>query len=223
LPDMQPPTRSDALEYGKPVPVYRRRWVHLWLIGGAIGLVLGVALVKSPSFIRRVRLIYLQRQCLAYEVSSESPVNGTGKPDCFARFATAVGALPGGVGDVAFLHRMESDEPLLVCISIDPSVPSTSSVTGQTKQLWLSWRTFHLVSLTDSDTPRFSSSQFSAFTGLPAEATVFGGKIDPDDPKHLTIEYEGNGKKGIIDGWLLTESLRIQMREPPDLFRNAGG
>jgi len=105
---------------------------------------------------------------------------------------------------------MEVNEPVLVCVTIDPAA------TAQMKHPALAWHTLHPISLTDQSAQWFSS-QFSAYTGLPMDARIFGGRIDPKDPMHLTIEYEADGKKGIIDGWLLAEGMRIQMREPPAL------
>ena len=31
---------------------------------------------------------------------------------------------------------------------------------------------------------------------------IFAGQPDPNDPSHFTIEYEADGKRGVIDGWL---------------------
>jgi hypothetical protein len=31
---------------------------------------------------------------------------------------------------------------------------------------------------------------------------VYAGRADPEDPSHITIEYEYRGKRGVLDGWL---------------------
>ena len=49
----------------------------------------------------------------------------------------------------------------------------------------------------------------------PAEHNVrfYAGQLDPNDPSHFTIDYELNGVRNVIDGWLTDDDfLRIRPR-----------
>jgi hypothetical protein len=206
---MPTPTEKESLEYGQPVPVHRRRWVHRASIGAAVFVVALVVLFNAPRAARLAWVMYWQHKCMAYEVPADQPVNGTGLPEVFSDYANAIGAQP--TGDLVFLHEIPRDDPVLVCVTIDPAA------TAQMKHPALAWHMFRPISITDHQ-PWWSSSQFSAYTGLPMDAKIFGGRFDPKDPERVIIEYEADGKKGVIDAWLLPNALRIQMREPPNLF-----
>ena len=208
---MEPSARNESLEYGGPVPVHRRRWVHRWLIGAAAAIVVGVAPWYLPGFVSRVRVIYWQGKCLSYEVPADQPVNGTGLPECYTKFAAAMGAQPSG--DLVFMHQMQGREPLLVCITTDPA---TSPVDQGPNS-----RVAHVSPDLAGRWPDTGVEVAVQRVHRAAEdAKFYGGRIDPEDPTHLTIDYEADGKKGVIDAWLLVDGLRIQMREPPPLFRN---
>jgi hypothetical protein len=45
---------------------------------------------------------------------------------------------------------------------------------------------------------------------------LHGGRMDPKDPTHFTIEYELDDTQGIIDGWLKGEgAIELELRQPP--------
>jgi thiamine biosynthesis protein ThiS len=45
---------------------------------------------------------------------------------------------------------------------------------------------------------------------------LFGGRADPKDPSHFTIEYEVSGERGTIDGWLMpSDTVKLHFRTPP--------
>ncbi|HEY8748398.1 MAG TPA: hypothetical protein VIM11_10510 [Tepidisphaeraceae bacterium] len=208
---MEPQRKTTAeLDYGLPPPVHHRQGVQRWLVRGAVAVVVVVVLVNIRPVFERIGLMYWQGKCLKYVVPTDQPVGNAGQPRCYARYVAAFGA--GQTGDVVFLHEMGDSQRVLVCVSVDPAA------TRKSGHPCLSWDTFHTVSLLDGARTS-ASSQFSAYTGLPLDARFYGGQLDPEDPKHLTIEYEANGHKGTIDGWLFVDNLRLQLREAPRLFR----
>ena len=42
---------------------------------------------------------------------------------------------------------------------------------------------------------------------------IFAGQPDPNDPSHFTIEYEADGKRGVIDGWLRESQVHANADE----------
>lgn len=54
--------------------------------------------------------------------------------------------------------------------------------------------------------------------------TVYTGVVDASDPSHLTLEYDVNGSKGIIDGWLkLDDTMVFSIRSGPATTRPSRG
>jgi hypothetical protein len=53
------------------------------------------------------------------------------------------------------------------------------------------------------ETSRWIGPTVTALWGKEGEwLRIFAGQPDPGDPSHFTIEYEADGKHGVIDGWL---------------------
>jgi hypothetical protein len=51
---------------------------------------------------------------------------------------------------------------------------------------------------------------------LPAQATIFAGQPDPNDPTHFTIDYAFNGQRNTIDGWVLNDGgVKLEPRRQP--------
>ena len=51
---------------------------------------------------------------------------------------------------------------------------------------------------------------------LPARARIFAGQPDPNDPTHLTIDYELDGQRHVIDGWLTSDGeVKLETRPIP--------
>jgi hypothetical protein len=67
---------------------------------------------------------------------------------------------------------------------------------------------------------RESWVQLGAGEGL----TVYAGHADPNDPTHMIIDYDIDGKKGIIDGWLKpNDTMSFSIRSGPATTRPSQG
>lgn len=126
----------------------------------------------------------------------------------------------------AFLHQMttQSGSSRLVWIAIDihQSVSKPDVLAGnETDQIYSIWleRTLtayvfdpevsepHIVHTSALlRTPPLRKltvkSETSAQLELRDQWRIFAGQLDPNNPSHLTIAYDIDGKPGVIDGWL---------------------
>jgi hypothetical protein len=47
---------------------------------------------------------------------------------------------------------------------------------------------------------------------------IFAGQPDPNDPTHFTIDYQLDGRDGVIDGWLKDDAVELRPREGKWIF-----
>lgn len=62
-----------------------------------------------------------------------------------------------------------------------------------------------------------SSTLFSGnFTSVKCDGRFFAGQPDPNDESHFTIDYEVDGIRNTIDGWLLDDdTVKLEPRPLP--------
>jgi hypothetical protein len=54
--------------------------------------------------------------------------------------------------------------------------------------------------------------------------TIYAGRVDSSDPSHLIVDYDIDGQKGIIDGWLKPDdTLSFSIRSGPATTRPSEG
>jgi hypothetical protein len=113
---------------------------------------------------------------------------------------------------VLFLHERSTKRGTrrLVCVTFEGWVGGDLPFLGE--------RSFEPVSLLGGH--RSGLGVFPWFIGDAAELSglakaggavtvqkirFYAGQFDPSDQSHFTVEFENDGKKGIIDGWLLDD------------------
>jgi hypothetical protein len=213
------------LGYAPPAAWHRRRRTRrVLLIVALLGAVLASTRWLSAGW-RHARLLYWQRMCLDYTVSSDQIPDSRGPATIKAwREFYQLFSPPGRkAAPVIFLHEMRREgwPPRLVAIEV-------------ADQQWTHGEGTQTITVFDCHVidpaglwsgPRLlSNSSWNRgphyFAGRGGYLKVRHAQLDPADISHLTIRYERSVKgepaeSGIIDGWLQVEdALLFEVREP---------
>lgn len=197
-------------------PAFRRR-LRLYVPVVAV-LLAAAAVLFVPHVRERVRVLYRQRQCMAYtppqgSVAYDDDPGGSAAlrrtPGYAASGPAAVRtnlawrAYAGPMLPVAFMHRRHSPggNERLVAVQFGESGGGRSA--DPLGRLSL---TPYVPLPGTLVRPRAGAATLSAGLDMcrtPGTTTrLFEGRIDPADPSHFTIDYVHDGTAGTIDGWL---------------------
>lgn len=204
------PKQSPKLHYAPRPPVHKQRRFQRYLYLVAAIFVIGSSFYWGSNAWRRVQILYWQRQCMNYQPPPDQIVCEfiDGKqvksviPKAWQEFYSLHS--PPGVksNGTLFLHEMRSGHGEKRLVTVD--------LVGYTFLTWdpylaTSRRVFQPAALFRPE-DEVSSSTGAIFSGLPPKTPhrllVYAGQIDPNDPTHFTIEFDVDGKRGVIDGWL---------------------
>jgi hypothetical protein len=112
---------------------------------------------------------------------------------------------------------------------MDPGEPKPHQVFSLARQFWFEiyragsddWlaqvrggESFKIVQPKGEDIPiRWVDGVLRADRAPEHNVRFYAGQLDPNDPSHFTIDYELNGARNVIDGWLTDDDfLRIRPR-----------
>ena len=211
---------SHPIDYAPAVPWHhRRRWRRV--AAAALLIASLVAGMKyCPPAWRRCKVLYWQRQCMAYAVPSDQVVyddsavqGGDGsrwstvshRPACLDRFDGGASASMGET--IVFLHERVTGSGLrrLVVISHPAGwngFPNTGLAARLSANVYepATWR---------HDADPGISGMFSFGCGVTASqpatspaVRIYAGQIDMADPSRLTVRYTVDGQVRMLDGRL---------------------
>lgn len=195
----------------------------------SMGVLLAVASLWVPRWWHAVRIVYLERQCLSYRMHGETicqldragapqgltpaPVS---PPECWTRFYSLLTGSGFKSDGTVFLHERftPAGAPRLVAVDalIVPPSPTGSAVSFRA----------HCFSPSKGFTvPQELSSTLHGGDAGPGFVTwndsikIFAGKTDAANPSHFTIDLEIDGRRSIIDGWIINgdDNVVLQLRE----------
>lgn len=205
-----------------------RRWMH---VAGGL-LLLAVVLWLTPRAVHRLRVTYWQKQCMTYTAPADQVVHETDPIEVARLLAPPtpyLGSIATGqaflipaayrnlvmsqsVG-TAFLHERTSPqgERRLVAIDLFTTGIVPNNVMGFNATSFDPSRAVRgpraLLTLTRGDGVTVTAQPGDSFR-------VFAGQPDQNDPSHFTIDYEHNGTRHTLDGWLKEDGLvMIEKRE----------
>jgi hypothetical protein len=218
----------------------RRRW-RRWALLLFVLVACGVSFYYRGPISRRAHVLYWQRQCMKYDRPPGTPVmvdQATAKgdrdyaapfgppenadfalsPQCWSSFESA---LQGGrVAQVMskslgpktptiFLHERISPAGHRRLVRVESIMSNALSLPyGLTADLYQPatvWR----------DAKLLGRPQLLNYSGRFVSAELFFGQPDPADASHFTIDFEVEGRKGVIDGWLRDDdTVQLKLRDP---------
>lgn len=221
-----PPASPSHLHYAPPPAGHRRRrWGRRAALPVVVVTLALLGVRWGPAVSRQARLLYWQRQCLRYEARPRGrvvcaeplPYGGVtppftlaaADPDCLAGLRPFVAGdwpPPAAAGPVVFLHERRTPGGARRLVVLRRTPP------GQ-RQSWDAPLSFTATVVVPAglrgdpvaQTMLLPDPLPSAFgDGTPAGPSVrlFAGRADPDDESHFTIDYDLDGRPGVIQGWL---------------------
>jgi hypothetical protein len=208
------------LDYAKRPSVVRRRWFRRAVVGVMIACLAASGVWWLPPAWRRGRLLYVQRQCLQYttrpsELICAEPPPYAGEtppftvavmdPACLLELGRS-STLTTGRGPVLFLHERRSKAGVRRLIVVRRTPP------GQ-RMSWDIPMSFNISLIEPAGLSGIPVARYSYYPdAVPSHfgdgstngplLRFFAGQPDPADESHFTIDYEVDGERGTIDGWL---------------------
>lgn len=218
---------SPKLDYAPAPPTLRSARTRRWAIAiGAVLLVAGVVNV-TPRAVRRLQVVYWQRQCMDYTALPTQVVYDNDPmeiPRLIAPRLNYDGSLASGhaflippayrkllrsqsVG-TAFLHERVTPQGQCRLVSVD--------LFGMTMQPNKTM-TFNATAIDPTSVVRGPQALLTLTRGDGATITlqpsdklrIFAGQPDPNDDSHFTIDYLLNGTRHTLDGWLKEDGVVI--------------
>jgi hypothetical protein len=228
---------APQLEYGRATPLYRSsRW---WTKAIVACLLVVVAILLVPRYLRHTQLLYWQRHCLTHHAPPDRVIfendpeqaqrllNGPDGydgdvqngaflfPTVWRRFYQGVsGGLIASSGTAFLGERVTpAGQRVLVAVDLFLTAPgpniTTASFGVSVVTPGTSYRRPHPL-------PAATAVGDGRYVGLYAadRFRVFAGQRDAADGSHFTIEYDLNGKHHTLDGWLEDDqTVKIEIRE----------
>ena len=208
-------TTPGQLDYApRALPFLKRAKVRRVLVSVGLACAGVGALLWAPFLVEQTERIVAQWRCLRYSAPASEEVVREDKSGDFSLWSkpgmvqtlvetSHVGPIDGAV---LFLHgRSVGARPKrLVVVTL---------ITGgwvETKVIELrTFRHMYFRSMNRGVLPGCENGYFFK------DFRVFAGQADPKDSSHFTIEYELEGKREIVDGWLVDnefEYVRLERR-----------
>jgi len=208
-----------TLHYGPALPLHKRRSFRR-AIALLVILFLGIgAAIWGPTLGRWTQTMYWQRRCMDCtlpldRVVFESDIGGaqTVTDQTMNHLVSGLYGVDNSYfgGQSAFLHRMQrpdgQERLVWVRIEFKTDIQGIPNADCQV-DTWIPGRLYKM--------PNFSRSteSFARFS-FKWKSRFMAGQIDPQNPNHLTINYEQEGKQYIIDGWLNNQDELLISERP---------
>lgn len=243
------------LEYAPGAPVRRRKMIRrgVFLLALLVATVLGWR--YGPGAFRQARVLYYQRQCLAYSAPADRVVydedsattaerlktvgygarwtGGTKQAAVYVapEVKTIAGNLPGvanfygvknGSGATIFMHELRNAAGIRRLVLVERG-PNRGFGPIFEYAFGLDVSVFEPATWT-TGVKRVQSSFGLDWDGPVTEPSTKGlrfyaGQLDPVDAGHFTVQYDLEGKSGVIDGRLndAGDDVKITVRSGPGM------
>lgn len=202
-------THNRALEYSPDTQQHRRkRIIRRWVWGIFFTSTITLALVWGWRFGAQLQYLYWQRQCMNYSVpAGQLIVNSDG---------SRVSTITWPAAATNILQRASATHPVFMHERISPA-GHRRLVVVESLQFYPDWsllEAYPCVPATGMPKTRLQPGERKALQHPPMK--IFAGQIDPFDASHFTIDYELNGERGVIDGWLVNDrEVNLEFRNKP--------
>lgn len=224
------------LEYAPRPPGLVRAKLRRWgLLAGIASLAISTYLA-APRIIRDVQVLRYQRQCLAYAAPPTQVVLETDPAEAKKLLADPRYASDGRAkmaflvpsawtayhaslrlgfptSGTVFLHERTTPQGMRCLVGVDVNLvalqPTDVASLGariiRPGTVFRGPRTGRSVTRGDGSQIRFHPTQ--------DRLTIYAGQPDPADPSHFTIDYDLNGTRHTVDGWLEDdEFVKMELR-----------
>lgn len=192
---MSSPEQAHELHYAPRVESEVRRG-HLRRVTRIVFAVAvaTVLLAVSVRAVRHVLYLRVQRECMTYVAPPETIVFD-GVTARSAAPPSAATFLSEG-NPIVFVHQRETPQR-------DSRIVAVAMVFAQ-NELFLYGDEYTPATLVLRSTVS-QPLPIGRSLRLPARARIFAGQPDQSDATHFTIDYELNGQRSTIDGWLMND------------------
>lgn len=230
---------SQHIEYAPLTPVGRAARLRRWMLPAVLGLLIIGAVWVAPKLIAYATMLHRQRQCLEYAAPATQVVLETGPAEAKTlltdpRYATnAKGTIaylippvwmayytPLGGGfetsGTVFLHERTTRDGTRCLVGVDVNLLPLLNTPRRCASLGA-----HLIEPGSAfRNPRLGLSMTRGdgsqimFDPAADRLTIYAGQIDPADASHFTIDYDLNGVRHTLDGWLVDATeVKIEARD----------
>jgi hypothetical protein len=212
---------SPQLEYAPRPPAMQSAKLRRGVLIAVIAALVCGTVIIAPKIINYVQLLQYQRQCLTYTASPTQVVLETAPTTTMAilvppQWTAYYMPIGGGfqTSGTAFLHERTSPqgERLLVAVDVNIIALTPTNVAALAARIIRPGSVFRgpragrSATLGDGSQLRFDPTN--------DRLTIFAGQPDPTDASHFTIDYDQNGVRHTLDGWLIdNETVKIESRE----------
>ena len=223
-----PPGAKRKLTYAPPAAWYRRPFTGRIITLVCALLFILVALLWAPRCIRWARLLNWERQCLSYpnaprvicgveipdDQTGEAQIQRSEPPECWRRFYSAISGASIKSDGTVFLHERLAPSGTLRLVAIDTVVQQRDQIaTGISFYARSFARTGRFSYPREVSSLYYGKGNAGGFIGWHDHAKVFAGRIDPENTSHFTIDFEADGRRKTIDGWITDDDENILLQE----------
>jgi hypothetical protein len=226
---MDQPTNSQPLDYApRPLGRHRKRILALVVLILSISLIGVIGYFWGTQIVRRVRILYLQHECMTYVAPTDKPICDTYAPNqsiiqpksvieilALALNMPAKNLIPGSIIFSHEVHASTGESFLVIGYggtqggiydktvydSFCILIPGTitNDPTFPEKDEQYDKSSFEPISTQPASEISLIMRVFNE-TPLPREQ-LFGGKIDPVDPTHFSFTLDRGGQQWVRDYW----------------------
>jgi hypothetical protein len=207
---MSSPHQSPALDYAPHTPQHRRHaamrlWTRriVWCALATVVVAIGWRLAKQAWYLHRQdQLMGHSKPFGPLEEDTTKKMGGR------VLWPAAADLLPVSINFPVFIHeRVTKDGISRLIVVQEASVADNIALTP-----FLHTSIFEPAGFLPGSRLKLRAGWSMAHPRM----RIVRSAIDPNDSSHFTIDYELNGEKGIIDGWLLSEgSATLEPRDGP--------
>jgi hypothetical protein len=229
---------ATPLQYAPRPPALRNPRLRRYAILFVVGAMVVLTVLRAPRIINYVLLLRDQRQCMAYVAPPTQVVLETDPVEAKKLLAAGADYLTNPQGTLAylippqwltyytpigggfqtcgtvFLHERTSRTGVRCLVAVDANVVPLAprQVASMGARIIRPGSVFR-GPRTGQNVTRGDGAQIS-FDRDAQRLTIFAGQPDPNDLSHFTIDYELDGARITLDGWLEDEqTVKIEIRE----------
>lgn len=203
------------LAYAPPPPVHRRTWVRRVLAIATSLLTVAILASLAPYAVHRARLVYLQRQAMAYvpppgTIVYEDGAATSAQPHAWRTMLGRIDVSRSSSLATPFAGAVRSPAGHVRFVGIE------LYRTGYAP-LFIAGRVVEPGTLLSPPrTVAYTTGNACVAYRTPEHVRVYAGRVDPNDPSHFSIAFEIEGKRGWVDMWLTDDDQVVfARREAP--------